>query len=127
MSGPSYKFGEFELGRARFELKRNGRTLKLERIPGFGRALPGSREEDGTASRWPTLELKKILADQRVASSPLTVLDPHSSRPIPRLTRNTCPSGWRRCISRTFHGMSVGGEVTSNPAATHCLWTSSTS
>ncbi len=33
MSGPSYKFGEFELDCARFELKRNGRTLKLERIP----------------------------------------------------------------------------------------------
>src|SRR6266568_3789452 len=38
-----------------------------------------------------------------------------------------CPSGWRRCISRTFQGMSVGGKVTSSPTATHCLWTSSTS
>lgn len=28
-----YKFGEFELDRARFELRRNGRILKLERIP----------------------------------------------------------------------------------------------
>jgi len=43
------------------------------------------------------------------------------------LTRNTCPSGCRTCISRTFHGMSVGGKVTSSSAAKHCLWTSSTS
>jgi len=63
MSGPSYKFGEFELDCARFELKRNGRTLKLERIPAFGRALPLPREEDGTAGRRPTLELTKIFAD----------------------------------------------------------------
>src|SRR5260370_17529370 len=46
---------------------------------------------------------------------------------MPLLTRNTCPSGCRTCISRTLHGMSVGGKVTSSPAATHCLWTSSTS
>src|SRR5580704_11711527 len=46
---------------------------------------------------------------------------------MPLLTRNTCPSGCRKCISRAFHGMFVGGKVTSNPAATHCLWTSSTS
>ena len=47
--------------------------------------------------------------------------------PMPLLTRNTCPSGCRTCISRVFHGMSVGGKTTSSPAATHCLWTSSTS
>jgi TolB-like protein/DNA-binding winged helix-turn-helix (wHTH) protein/Tfp pilus assembly protein PilF len=29
----SYKFGEFELDCARYEVRRNGRTLKLERIP----------------------------------------------------------------------------------------------
>ena len=29
----SYKFGEFELNRDRFDLRRNGRVLKLERIP----------------------------------------------------------------------------------------------
>src|SRR5882762_754767 len=56
-------------------------------------------------------------------------LQGHSSsvppRPLP--TRNTCPSGCRRCISRTFHGILVGGKVMSSPAATHCLWTSSTS
>lgn len=40
--------------------------------------------------------------------------------------RNTCPSGCRTCISRAFHGISVGGNVTSKPAATHCLCTSST-
>jgi len=45
----------------------------------------------------------------------------------PRPTRNTWPSGWRRCISRTFHGISVGGNVTSNPTATQCLCISSTS
>src|SRR5438309_6403510 len=45
----------------------------------------------------------------------------------PQPTRNTWPSGWRRCISRTFHGISVGGNVTSSPAATHCLCISSTS
>src|SRR5205814_652816 len=45
----------------------------------------------------------------------------------PLLTRNTWPSGWRTCISRTFQGMSVGGNVTSRPAATHCLCTASTS
>jgi DNA-binding response OmpR family regulator len=28
-----YEFGEFELDCARFELRRNGRALKLERIP----------------------------------------------------------------------------------------------
>jgi TolB-like protein/DNA-binding winged helix-turn-helix (wHTH) protein len=33
MAGPSYKFADFELDSARFELRRNGRTLKLERIP----------------------------------------------------------------------------------------------
>src|SRR5216683_4262009 len=46
---------------------------------------------------------------------------------MPLLTRNTCPSGCRTCISRTFHGISVGGKVTSSPAAVHCLWTWSTS
>jgi TolB-like protein/DNA-binding winged helix-turn-helix (wHTH) protein len=30
---PSYNFGEFELDGARFELRRNGRVLKVERIP----------------------------------------------------------------------------------------------
>ena len=45
----------------------------------------------------------------------------------PRLTRNTCPSGWRGFISRTFHGMLVGGNVISNPAAMQCLCISSTS
>ena len=45
----------------------------------------------------------------------------------PSLTRKPCPSGCRTCISRTFHGMSVGGKVTSSSAAKHCLWTSSTS
>ena len=33
MTSPCYHFGEFELDRDRFELRRNGRTLKLERIP----------------------------------------------------------------------------------------------
>jgi hypothetical protein len=46
---------------------------------------------------------------------------------MPLLTLNTCPSACRKCISRAFHGMSAGGKTTSNPAATHCLWTSSTS
>lgn len=32
---------------------------------------------------------------------------------IPRLTRNTWPSGCRMCISGTFHGSFVGGEATS--------------
>lgn len=50
-----------------------------------------------------------------------------AASPSPLLTRNTCPSGWRRCISRTLHGMSVGGNVMSNPAAWHWRWTSSTS
>ena len=45
----------------------------------------------------------------------------------PRPTRNTWPSGWRRCISRTFHGISVSGNVISSPAATQCLCISSTS
>src|SRR5579864_8340804 len=30
---PSYKFGEFELDSARFELRRNNEAVKLERIP----------------------------------------------------------------------------------------------
>jgi len=29
----TYHFGDFELDSARFELRRNGRPLKLERIP----------------------------------------------------------------------------------------------
>jgi DNA-binding winged helix-turn-helix (wHTH) protein len=33
MAPSSYKFGEFELDCARYELRRNGRILKLERIP----------------------------------------------------------------------------------------------
>jgi hypothetical protein len=45
---------------------------------------------------------------------------PHTSS-VPLLTRNTCPSACRTCISRTFQGMSVGGKVTSSPAATQCL------
>ena len=44
----------------------------------------------------------------------------HSSA-MPLVTRNTCPSGCRTCISRTFQGMLVGGKVTSSPAVTHCL------
>jgi TolB-like protein/DNA-binding winged helix-turn-helix (wHTH) protein len=31
--GAAYKFGDFELDRDRFELRRNGRAVKLERIP----------------------------------------------------------------------------------------------
>jgi hypothetical protein len=46
---------------------------------------------------------------------------------MPLLTRNTCPSGCRTCISRTFQGMSVGGKVTSTRADKQSLWTSSTS
>jgi DNA-binding winged helix-turn-helix (wHTH) protein len=33
MTSPCYHFDEFELDRDRFELRRNGHTLKLERIP----------------------------------------------------------------------------------------------
>ena len=33
MSAPTYNFGDFVLDPARFELRRSGRTLKLERIP----------------------------------------------------------------------------------------------
>src|SRR5262245_8342372 len=33
LSAAPYRFGEFELDSARFELRRNGRVLKLERIP----------------------------------------------------------------------------------------------
>lgn len=33
MSAPSYKFDEFELDSGRFELRRNGRGVKVERIP----------------------------------------------------------------------------------------------
>jgi TolB-like protein/DNA-binding winged helix-turn-helix (wHTH) protein len=33
MAGPSYKFADFELDSARFELRRDGRAVKLERIP----------------------------------------------------------------------------------------------
>lgn len=33
MQDAAYKFGDFELDRDRFELRRNGRTVKLERIP----------------------------------------------------------------------------------------------
>lgn len=33
MTGPTYRFGEFELDSAAFELRRQGRSLKLERIP----------------------------------------------------------------------------------------------
>jgi hypothetical protein len=40
------------------------------------------------------------------------------SRPLP--IRKTWPSGWRTCISRTFQGMSVGGQVTSSPCARQC-------
>jgi len=50
-----------------------------------------------------------------------------SSGSNPRLTRNTWPSGWRRCISRTFHGILVGGNVISSPAVRQCLCISSTS
>src|SRR5882762_4623405 len=53
--------------------------------------------------------------------------DSYATSSIPLLTRKTCPSGCRTCISRTFHGISAGGNATSSPAATHCLWTSSTS
>src|SRR6267378_5482256 len=53
--------------------------------------------------------------------------DSYATSAIPLLTRKTCPSGCRTCISRTFHGMSAGGNVTSSSAATHCLWASSTS
>src|SRR6266403_1178471 len=34
--------------------------------------------------------------------------DSYATSSIPLLTRKTCPSGCRRCISRTFHGMSAG-------------------
>jgi TolB-like protein/DNA-binding winged helix-turn-helix (wHTH) protein/Flp pilus assembly protein TadD len=33
MVGSLYKFGEFELDRARFELRRNGQAIRIERIP----------------------------------------------------------------------------------------------
>src|SRR5258708_39914464 len=50
----------------------------------------------------------------------------YSSSSSPWLMRKTCPSGWRTCISRTFHGSSVGGQVISSPCSTQCLWISST-
>src|SRR5580704_17248768 len=46
---------------------------------------------------------------------------------LPLLIRNTCPSGCRTCVSRTPHGVSVGGKVTSSLDETHSLSTSSTS
>src|SRR5512132_3072704 len=61
--------------------------------------------------------------ERRMASLALGApLEGHVSSvsPIPRLIRNTCPSGWRTCISRTFHGMSVGGQVTSIPCSRQC-------
>src|SRR5271167_2182132 len=69
---------------------------------------------------------------QVVVTSPLHSLPPQISQfyflgSNPRPTRNTCPSGCRRCISRTFHGISVGGNVISSPAAMQCLYISSTS
>src|SRR6201981_1252996 len=33
MPAPTYKFGDFELDSSRFELRRDSRTLKIERIP----------------------------------------------------------------------------------------------
>src|SRR5215467_5608170 len=45
---------------------------------------------------------------------PLTV------HPRAWLIRKTCPSGWRTCISRTFQGISVGGQVTSSPCDIQC-------
>lgn len=57
----------------------------------------------------------------------MSTLHSHAALRMPLLIRKTCPSGWRTCISRTFHGMFVGGNTISTPAATHSLWTSSTS
>src|SRR5204863_1523374 len=59
--------------------------------------------------------------------SSLSVLVYSSVSSIPRLILNTCPSGCRTCISRTFHGMSVGGHVTSRPCSRQRRWTASTS
>lgn len=39
------------------------------------------------------------------------------SSPVARLMRKTWPSGWRTCISRTFHSISVRGNVTSRPCS----------
>src|SRR5262245_17657154 len=54
-------------------------------------------------------------------------LDIYSAFSISLLIRKTCPSGWRICISRTFHGSFVGGMVTSIPSSRQCRWTASTS
>jgi len=43
-----------------------------------------------------------------------------SASSIPRLILKTWPSGWRTCISRTPHGSSVGGQVTSRPSSRQC-------
>jgi hypothetical protein len=81
---------------------------------------------------WPSSSNEPL--EVRTAGNPQTALHHRRSSPyswsastVPLLTRKTCPSGCRTCISRTRHGMSVGGKVTSSPAATHCRWTSSTS
>jgi len=82
-----------------------------------------------SSSAEPHLCARELLQGHSADRAPLghqdSLSDPYAS--VPLLTRNTCPSGCLTCISRTCHGMSSGGKVTSSPAARHCLWTSSTS
>src|SRR5688572_32153936 len=59
--------------------------------------------------------------------SALCVLCGKKNQEVCRLIRKTCPSGCRTCISRTCHGMSVGGQVTSRPCSVQCRYTASTS
>src|SRR5713101_5723583 len=101
---------------------------------GIARALQGHIIKEAKAQGWDTLSNGAIRAGYAMVwqlgrQRKRRELRPHScaTHSMPLLTRNTCPSGCRRCISRTFHGMSAGGKVTSRPAATHCLWTASTS
>src|SRR5262249_52159009 len=51
----------------------------------------------------------------------------YSASSIPREILKTCPSGCRTCISRTFQGMSVGGQVISKPCSRQRRCTASTS
>ena len=98
------------------------RFRSLRPLPGwlnFWRPGPRSRSSG-------RLLIKREQSDRRlfaILGKPCRMLEPQH----PLLTRNTCPSGCRTCISRTFHGILVGGNVTSNPAATQCMWISSTS
>src|SRR6185503_10561191 len=125
-------------GNGRLSLQARARRDSAIHAGGRGeaRGLPVHwRLGGGYASRTPrwredlrcTLRLRRARRYGALVAGLLDQISGRTAYSLPRPILKTCPSGWRTCISRTPHGMSVGGHVTSMPCSRQWRWTLSAS